>query len=71
MVGCLAIGEGAMDLPMNRFKCALAAGILSPVEENARRYIEQGYLFVSVGSGLGLLAAGTIALAGRIGRLAG
>jgi 2-keto-3-deoxy-L-rhamnonate aldolase RhmA len=60
-----------MDLPVNRFKRALAAGILSPVEENARRDIEQGCLFVSMGNGLGLFAAGTTALAGGIGRPAG
>lgn len=33
-----------------------AAGILSPLETNARRYIEQGYQFVAVGSDIGLLA---------------
>jgi len=33
-----------------------AAGILTPVEADAKRYIDWGYTFVAVGSDLGLLA---------------
>lgn len=33
-----------------------SAGILAPLESDARRYIEQGYHFVAVGSDIGLLA---------------
>jgi 4-hydroxy-2-oxoheptanedioate aldolase len=39
------------------------AGILTPVEEEARRYIEWGYTFVAVGADLGLVAKGADALA--------
>lgn len=39
------------------------AGILSPVEADAKRYIEAGYVYVAVGSDLGLLASKSAALA--------
>ena len=39
------------------------AGILTGNEEEIRRYIEWGYLFVAVGSDVGLLAGGSAALA--------
>jgi 4-hydroxy-2-oxoheptanedioate aldolase len=39
-----------------------AAGILAPVESDARRYIDWGYTFVAVGSDQGVLARGTDAL---------
>jgi len=41
------------------------AGILTPNEEEAQRYIGWGYQFVAVGSDLGLLARGADALAAR------
>lgn len=41
------------------------AGILTGVEEQARRYIEWGYTFVAVGADIGLLARNAEALAGR------
>jgi 4-hydroxy-2-oxoheptanedioate aldolase len=41
------------------------AGILAPVEADARRYIEWGYSFVAVGSDVGLLRGGADALAGK------
>jgi len=41
------------------------AGILTPVEAEARRYIEAGYVYVAVGSDLGVLANQTAALAAR------
>ena len=39
------------------------AGILTGNEEEIRRYIDWGYLFVAVGSDIGLLANGSTALA--------
>ena len=48
--------------------CAAAgkpAGILAPVEADARRYMEWGYGFVAVGSDVGLLRGGADALAGK------
>ncbi|WP_315831520.1 HpcH/HpaI aldolase/citrate lyase family protein [Bradyrhizobium prioriisuperbiae] len=42
-----------------------AAGILTPVEADARRYIEWGYHFVAVGSDIGLLAKTADALAAK------
>jgi 4-hydroxy-2-oxoheptanedioate aldolase len=44
-------------------KVGKPAGILTGNEEEARRYIEWGYLFVAVGSDIGLLASGSAALA--------
>lgn len=46
-------------------KLGKPAGILTGVEEQARRYIEWGYTFVAVGADLGLLARNAEALAGR------
>lgn len=48
------------------FECAKkhgkACGILAPVEEDARRYLEWGATFVAVGSDLGVLRGATVAL---------
>ncbi len=44
------------------------AGILTPSEADARRYIEWGYRFVAVGSDLGLLARNADALAKAFGK---
>ena len=41
------------------------AGILTPSEELARRYIAAGTRFTAVGSDMGLLARGSEALAAR------
>jgi 4-hydroxy-2-oxoheptanedioate aldolase len=41
------------------------AGMLTGNEEEARRYIDWGYLFVAVGSDIGLLAKNADALAKR------
>jgi 4-hydroxy-2-oxoheptanedioate aldolase len=41
------------------------AGILTPNEEEAKRFIDWGYTFVAVGADLGLLARGADALAKR------
>ena len=46
-------------------KIGKPAGILTPNEEEAKRYIEWGYTFVAVGSDLGVLAKNADALAKR------
>lgn len=46
-------------------KAGKPAGILAPVEADARRYIEWGYRFVAVGSDLGLLRGAADGLAAR------
>jgi len=42
------------------------AGILAPVEADARRYFAMGFSFVAIGSDVGILAAGSTALAARM-----
>jgi 4-hydroxy-2-oxoheptanedioate aldolase len=49
-------------------KIGKPAGILTPNEEEAKRFIEWGYTFVAVGSDLGLLARNADALAKRFNR---
>lgn len=44
-------------------KAGKAAGILTPVEADAKRYISWGYTFVAVGSDVGVLIKGSDALA--------
>jgi 4-hydroxy-2-oxoheptanedioate aldolase len=44
-------------------KIGKPAGIVTPNEEEAKRYIDWGYTFVAVGADLGLLAKGADALA--------
>ncbi|MGE0063823.1 MAG: aldolase/citrate lyase family protein, partial [Xanthobacteraceae bacterium] len=46
-------------------KAGKPAGILTANEEEARRYIEWGYLFVAVGADVGLLSKNAEALAKR------
>jgi len=46
-------------------KVGKPAGILTPNEEEAKRFIEWGYVFVAVGADLGLLARNADALARR------
>ncbi len=46
-------------------KLGKPAGILTPNEEEAKRFIQWGYTFVAVGADLGLLARGADALAKR------
>ncbi|HEX4555796.1 MAG TPA: HpcH/HpaI aldolase/citrate lyase family protein [Xanthobacteraceae bacterium] len=46
-------------------KIGKPAGILTPNEEEAKRFIQWGYTFVAVGADLGLLARGADALAMR------
>src|SRR5258707_12423049 len=56
-----AIEEAAVKLK----KVGKAAGILTPNEEEAKKFIQWGYTFVAVGSDLGLLAKNADALAKR------
>ena len=42
------------------------AGILAPVEADARRYFEMGFTFVAIGSDVGLLSNGSTALVNRM-----
>ena len=51
------------DAVMRLKKLNKPAGILTGNEEEIRRYIEWGYLFVAVGSDIGVLANGSAALA--------
>jgi 4-hydroxy-2-oxoheptanedioate aldolase len=46
-------------------KIGKPAGILTPNEEEAKRFIDWGYTFIAVGADLGLLARGADALAKR------
>jgi len=49
--------QDAIDDAIRRIgKAGKAPGILAPVEANARRYLDQGCLFVAVGADVGLLA---------------
>ncbi len=41
------------------------AGILTPVEADARRYLDMGYTFIALGSDIGLLATQSAALAAK------
>ena len=56
--------QKAMENAVKRLKAVgKPAGILTGNEEEARRYIEWGYLFVAVGADVGLLALNADALA--------
>jgi 4-hydroxy-2-oxoheptanedioate aldolase len=56
--------QAALEDAVRRLKAVgKAAGILTLNEEEARRYIGWGYLFVAVGSDIGLLSRGADALA--------
>ncbi|HEY5378977.1 MAG TPA: HpcH/HpaI aldolase/citrate lyase family protein [Pseudolabrys sp.] len=58
--------QEAMRDAVNRLKKAgKPAGMLTGVEEEARRYIDWGYQFVAVGADVGLLAKNADALAKR------
>lgn len=59
-----AVVQAALKEAADRLKKAgKPAGILTSNEEEARRFIEWGYLFVAVGSDLGLLSKNADALA--------
>jgi len=56
----------AIDGAIRRIRATgKVAGILAPVEADARRYLDMGCLFVAVGSDVGLLARQSEALAAR------
>ena len=56
----------AISKAIGRIRAAgKAAGILAPVEADAKRWLDEGCLFVAVGSDLGLLARGSDALRAR------
>lgn len=56
--------QAALKEAVDRLKAVgKPAGILTGNEDEARRYIEWGYLFVAVGADIGLLAKGADALA--------
>jgi 4-hydroxy-2-oxoheptanedioate aldolase len=58
--------QAALEDAVRRLKkIGKPAGILTPNEEEAKRFIEWGYTFVAVGADLGLLARGADALAKR------
>jgi 4-hydroxy-2-oxoheptanedioate aldolase len=58
--------RAAIDGAVRRIRATgKAAGILAPVEADARRYLDMGCLFVAVGSDVGLLARQSEALAAR------
>ena len=58
--------QSAIADAIKRIKaCGKAAGILTPDEKQARRYIELGTVFTAVGSDQGLLARGSEALLAR------
>ncbi len=58
--------QGAIEDALRRInRCGKAAGILTPDETLARRYLELGFLFVAVGLDNNLLARHTSALAAR------
>src|SRR5215467_4701314 len=58
--------QAALEDAVRRLKkIGKPAGILTPNEEEAKRFIAWGYTFVAVGADLGLLARGADALARR------
>ena len=58
--------QAALEDAVRRLKrVGKPAGILTPNEEEAKRFIASGYTFVAVGADLGLLARGADALAKR------
>jgi 4-hydroxy-2-oxoheptanedioate aldolase len=58
--------QAALEDAVKRLKAVgKPAGILTSSEEEAKRYIQWGYIFVAVGSDIGLLGRGADALAKR------
>jgi 4-hydroxy-2-oxoheptanedioate aldolase len=58
--------SAAIDDAIRRIRATgKAAGILAPIEANARRYLDMGCLVVAVGSDVGILARQSAALAAR------
>ncbi|CAN0361634.1 unnamed protein product [Phaeothamnion confervicola] len=59
------VQDALKDAVVRLKKVGKAAGILTPNEEEAKRFIDWGYTFVAVGADLGLLAKNADALAKR------
>ncbi len=59
------VQQAIEDVAKRLKKIGKPAGILTPVEEEARRYIDWGYTFVAVGADLGLVAKGADTLAAK------
>ena len=58
--------RSAIDEAIRRIRAAgKAAGILAPVEADARRWLDLGCLLVAVGSDVGILARHSEALAAK------
>lgn len=66
--GHAEVQEAIAEVPRRLAASGTPAGILSPVEDAARRHIELGYRFVAVGSDVALLAARTADMAARFRR---
>ena len=63
--GHAEVQDALKDAVTRLKKIGKPAGILTPNEEEAKRFIEWGYTFVAVGADLGLLAKNADALAKR------
>ena len=63
--GHAEVQDAIKDAAVRIRKVGKAAGILTPNEEEAKKFIEWGYTFVAVGADLGLLAKNADALAKR------
>src|SRR5439155_697655 len=59
------VGAAIEDVGQRIRKAGKAAGILAPIEADARHWLKQGYTVVAVGSDLSVLARGTEALAAK------
>jgi 4-hydroxy-2-oxoheptanedioate aldolase len=64
------VQEAIIAVPERMRRMDKPAGILTPIEEEIRRYISAGFTYVAVGSDLALLASHTAALAARYRGLA-
>lgn len=59
------VQQAIEDVAKRLKKIGKPAGILTPIEDEARRYIDWGYTFVAVGADLGLVAKGADTLAAK------
>jgi 4-hydroxy-2-oxoheptanedioate aldolase len=63
--GHAEVQDAIKDAALKIRKVGKAAGILTPIEDEAKKFIEWGYTFVAVGADLGLLAKNADGLAKR------
>jgi 4-hydroxy-2-oxoheptanedioate aldolase len=63
--GHAEVQDAIKDAAVKIRKVGKAAGILTPIEDEAKKFIEWGYTFVAVGADLGLLAKNADGLAKR------